>query len=555
MQEEAEGASRVVEALRRPWVAALVVLAVYALLALTNSTGGYLGTDTGAKVITLDRMVEDGTLRPEVGYWAEEWDPDGDYHPLLDSRRNDEGQWINVTTLPMLVASYPLYAAGGYRLSLLWPMVGAALAAFACRDVVRQLDDERAGWTAFWVTALASPITIYALDLWEHSLGAGLMVSAFALLLRVVRGSRVWALPLLAGAALGASATMRTESFVVAVAFVGVACVTLLLRRRVAMAVLAGGLAVAGFAVPWALNALLEDALGGSSRASRVADASQREWWSELSERGREALITWFGVANGDFPATVLLGAAIVGSFALAGVLARRREQRAAVLAAGAGVLCYAVSLSAGLAFVPGALVAAPLAGAVLLLTRWDGDRRFVLVAALVATAITWMFQYTGGASPQWGGRYLLAPTLLLLCLGVIGIRSAHAFLRRTLLVSSVVVTAFGVLWLQVRSHEVEDFFAELASQPEDVVVSTNGFLVREAGPAHEDRRYLSIGRGGDLAGAVDVVDEAGLGTFGVLTADDEAPDLDGASPRRSTTVELLGVPLWYHAFAVDPGR
>ena len=92
-------------------MAALVVLAVYGVLALLNSTGGYLGTDTGAKVITLDRMAEEGTFSPAIGYWAEEWDPDGDYHPLFDTRRSDGGEWVNVTTLPMLIAARPLYAA------------------------------------------------------------------------------------------------------------------------------------------------------------------------------------------------------------------------------------------------------------------------------------------------------------------------------------------------------------------------------------------------------------------------------------------------------------
>ena len=150
--------------------------------------------------------------------------------------QNDDGEWINVTTLPMLEAAKPLYDVGGYRLALLWPMLGAVLAAFAVRDVARQLGDDDAGWLAFWVTGLASPIAIYALDFWEHSLGAGLMVAAFALLLRVVRGSRAWWLPFARRRGARAAATMRTESFVAALTFVGGTCLFLLVRRRVAWA-------------------------------------------------------------------------------------------------------------------------------------------------------------------------------------------------------------------------------------------------------------------------------------------------------------------------------
>src|SRR3546814_17864200 len=100
--------------------------------------------------------------------------------------QNDDGEWINVTTLPMLVAAAPLYEIGGYRLALVWPMLGAVLAAFACRDIARQLDGEDAGWRAFWLPALASPLPIYAPDLWEHPPRAGLSVGSFPVSLRGV---------------------------------------------------------------------------------------------------------------------------------------------------------------------------------------------------------------------------------------------------------------------------------------------------------------------------------------------------------------------------------
>lgn len=551
MTSEAAEPTRAPELLRRPWAAALIVLAVYAVLAVANSTDGYLGTDTGAKVITLDHMVERGTLSPDVGYWAAEWDEDGTYHPLLDTVQNDDGEWINVTTLPMLVAAWPLYAVGGYRLALFLPMFGALLAAFAVRDVARQLGDEEAGWTAYWLTALGSPIAIYALDLWEHSLGAGLMVGAFALLLRLFRDDRRWWLPVLAGLALGASASMRTETFVAAFVFVAATCAVQVARHRWAWGVACGALAVVGFAAPWLADAALEDALGGSSRTDRAAGVVGADRWAELGTRMEEAATTWFGLPAAAYPGNALLGLMAIGSLVLAALLVRRGERRAAAVALVIVAFAYLVGLSGGLAFVSGAFLTAPVAA--LLVTRrgWDPASRFTLAVALVTTVLIWLFQFTGGAGPQWGGRYILATTLLLLALGAVALNRLDQSMRAYAVGLSAVVAILGFVWLGQRSHDVDRFFDDLAQRPEDVIISTNGFLVREAGPAYDDHRYLSVGRQGDLEGAMEVARRAGAGHVGVLTEASRTPDVDGR-PAGRTQVEFLGVPMFIHSFRLD---
>ena len=198
--------------------------------------------------------------------------------------------------------------------------------------------------------------------------------------------------------------------------------------------------------------------------------------------------------------------------------------------------------------------MAAPIAIAVVVQRRWDPERIFVVVIAMMATGVTWMFQYTGGAEPQWGGRYLLAPTLLLVCVGVVAIRDADRLIRLTAIVFAVTVTAFGVGWLHERTHGVDDFFDRLASQPDDVIISTNGFFVREAGPAYHDRRYLSLGRHSSLEGAVEVVERAGLKTFGILTEDADAPAVD-AVDAGTTKLSFLGSTLWLHSYDVTTPR
>ena len=45
-------------------------------LSLLMSPKGYLGTDTGGKVATLEVMAHHGGgLDPDLGYWAARWDP------------------------------------------------------------------------------------------------------------------------------------------------------------------------------------------------------------------------------------------------------------------------------------------------------------------------------------------------------------------------------------------------------------------------------------------------------------------------------------------------
>ena len=171
--------------LQRPLVACLVLLAVYATCTLAlNDPRGTLGTDTGGKLATLHVMDRNGSLVPEIGYWAAAADPKGDLHPIFYTFKVD-GKWVNVTTLPMVYAAYPLFELGGDRAVLLLPMLGSILCALAARALARRLG-RGSGWSAFWVMGLLSPVAIYALDFWEHSLGLALMLWGVVWLLRLL---------------------------------------------------------------------------------------------------------------------------------------------------------------------------------------------------------------------------------------------------------------------------------------------------------------------------------------------------------------------------------
>ena len=275
---------------RWPAVACVALLTIYVALSFLNDPGGYLGSDTGGKVATLRSMEAHQGLDPDVGYWAEEWDPDGRLHPLVYTTHL-AGKWVNVTTLPVLTAAYPLYRLGGYRLALVLPMLGSVLAALAARALARRLGGPgHSGNLAFWAVGLLSPLAIYALDFWEHSLGVALGLWAVVLLVDVAEGRAGWKAGLVAGVLIGAAATMRTEALVYGAVTAAVAGLALVIPkgRRIVPAIGVGLAVVAGVVMPLVANTAIERATVGTTvRSERVADTARSGARPRPTECGR----------------------------------------------------------------------------------------------------------------------------------------------------------------------------------------------------------------------------------------------------------------------------
>lgn len=537
------------DALKNPWVASALLLGIYVVLSLLMSPRGYLGTDTGAKVATLDLMAANDTAEPDLGYWAETWDPDGRLHPIYDTGRTETG-WVHVTTLPMLELARPLYSLGGYRLALVLPMLGSVAAAHACRAVARRLSDDDAGWLAFWASGLASPMAVYALDFWEHAPGVACMVGATALLLAVLDQERPVLRSVAAGMLLGLSATMRTETFVYALVLVGGASVALLLRRAVQTAIVTGLSSVTGFAVVWAGNHLLERAVGGAPRGSRAAGAA-RGGLSELGDRAQEAVITTLALRPQRLSSVVVLGCAFAGLLMLAWVKGRAGDDRLGYLAlVGAWLMAVLVILK-GLGFVPGLLAATPVAAVAMTARPSTHAHRYVVGCAVAALPLVWAFQFLGGAGPQWGGRYTLTSALLLATAGAVVASQGPRWLRVGTVALAVLVTGSGVLWLRERSNAIDDYFDRLVALEEDVVVARNGFFIREGGPAYAERRWLTAVTDEDLALVPDLVRRAGLGSFAVIDAAPLPNDLSGARAAGTEETRLLSAILYIHSYEI----
>jgi hypothetical protein len=530
--------------LNRPLVAGLVLLVVYVGLSFLNDDRAFLGTDTGGKVATLEAMTEADTLDPDIGYWAESGDPDGRVHSLYYTTQLD-GRWINVTTLPMIIAVYPLYEAGGYRLGLLFPMLGSIAAAFAARALARRLGGEE--WAAFWVVGLASPVVIYALDLWEHSAGLAFMAWAIVVLVDARFDEPTAWRGALAGALFGLAATMRTEALIYGVVSVAIVVVSLVVakRRSIVSLVGFGAATLVATVVPLVLNSLLEVwIMGDTFRSGRAAGTAARGG-SDVGLRVEEALLTTFGLQPSRTIETYVIG---LGLFALLAYIARRglveggraKAPQGVVVAAGGLGALYLLRFADGLGFVSGMVAAAPFAavGATL---AWDEDRsKIVALMAIVPLPLVWMFQYTGGAGPQWAGRYVLTSGWLLVVLGVVHARRLIPWVRTGLIVLSVAVTAFGGLWLVQRSADVAASGETLAARPEPVVISRVAHQTREHGAFYDDHLWLTASSQSDVEFAAELVAEAGYDSFVLTQFVGEPPTIEGWELAGSEEIEFI---------------
>jgi hypothetical protein len=518
----ADGWARVRAWLTRPLVAAVVLLVVYLACSALNDPRGFLGTDTGAKVATLEVMQTHHTWVPDAGYWAAADDPSGSLHPLFDTRHVGD-HYVAVTTLPMILAARPLWAVGGDRLALLLPMLGALAVAAAALALARRLG-ARSPITAFWVIGLGSPVFLYALDLWEHTLGLACMAWAVILLYdcwaRADR-HRVALRAVGAGALFGLGATMRTESLLYGAVATAVTLAAIVvadrgLRRACVVAVGT----VAGLVPVLVADDRLERAvLGGSLRSSRAA-GSVGAAGSELATRAGEALRTTIGLNYASLTIEALAGGCILIALVAAAVMigTGRGQKRHQAELLGAAAVLLLVRMHSGLSFVSGFVPALPVVvfGAVL---AWrDVRRRLLAVIALLALPGVWLLQYTGGAGPQWGGRYVLLTGFLLAVVGVVAIESLPHWSRVFVIALCVGVTLAGVRYLEIRTHQGADASDTITAMHDDVVISRFAHLFREVGTEYTpQRQWLTALGDRDLARAARIARRHDARTVAVI--------------------------------------
>ncbi|MFQ5558591.1 MAG: hypothetical protein ACE5GB_13935 [Acidimicrobiales bacterium] len=525
-----------------PVSVAILVAILVGVFWLTD-TDGFLSTDVGGKIATLEAMAQRGDLRPDLGYWAESVDPDGSLYPMWSTTHIGD-QWVNATTLPMIYAAYPLYRIGGARLAGLVPLVGTVVAALGARAVARRLGGE--GRATFWIVGLASPATVYALDFWEHSIGLASMVWGVAFGLDASRPGGSWRRAAAAGAVFGLAASMRQEALVYG-AVTGTAMGVRLLAGRHPLTAVGRGLAMATATVlALAANVGLEIAATGASLRSGRTVGTAGAAGSDVGTRVQEAFVTGLSpfartdVASLTISLLLVLLLAELGRRAHAGPA----EQRLVLIGLGAIALVMVLDLVAGgLGFVPGLVATTPVAALGLSRLGGGGDRRLVAVVAAGSLPLVWAVQFTGGAGPQWGGRYILTSGALLVALAATGLSAPPArSVLRGVAIGGLVVTLAGVAWTVQRSHAFADAMTELADRDEPALVFHDPFMSREAGALVIGEHWLSATGPEARAEAVAALAELGIDEVGFVDREDGGARraLPGWTAVNEERVELV---------------
>jgi hypothetical protein len=517
------------------------------VIALGDSRA-WSGSDAGGKAATVKVMAETGSWVPDVGYWAEDLDPEGVHHPLYNTQRMGD-HWVQATSLPFVWAAVPLYEVAGFAGILAFPVLGSLLAAAAARRLARALG-AATGWRAFWLVGLGTPALFYAGDFWEHAPALGFGMLAAALLAE----DGGWPRALSAGLSAGMAALLRAEMLIYVAAF-GLAVLAVGPLRRAwfqgpARLVAAGG----GLALPLVINQVLERVvLEGAVRSTR-AGAQVAEAGSELGQRLEDGLATTFALFPEASAKSYLAGALVmVGLTAAAWCAARRRAPSplpAALVAAALALLL--LRLVDGLGFVPGLVAAAPAAAAGLVVAdpRLDvrPHARAVAVAAAVAIPVVWMFQWRGQLLPQWGGRYLLLSGLLLTAVGAAVLeRSERRVLPGLVAAAAVAVSLSGAAWHAERTREVAGVGRALHAVPEStVLIADHAHLPRELGAFQDERRWLTARGRRQLAAAAGIARRSGATRVDLVRLEPrtDAPAFDGYRRTGRRVVDFLGFDL-----------
>jgi hypothetical protein len=157
------------------------------------------------------------------------------------------------------------------------------------------------------------------------------------------------------------------------------------------------------------------------------------------------------------------------------------------------------------------------------------------------------MFQYSGGAVPQWGGRYVLTSMLVLAAVGIGASGLLDKWLQIGLVALSAAVAVFGLAWMSHRTHEVGRA-ARTIGAIEVPVVSAQDFWLRELGAVYDaDTPWLSVAGQARIPAATAVLDQAGEPSFVLVWipdgADQAPPDVPGwVATGDDRTETWLGV-------------
>jgi hypothetical protein len=163
-------------------------------------------------------------------------------------------------------------------------------------------------------------------------------------------------------------------------------------------------------------------------------------------------------------------------------------------------------------------LTASPFA-ALGIVFGWRRDVRVIMTMAVVALPLVWFFQYSGGAGPQWGGRYSLLSGALLLIAATVVLDSHRTALVAACVVAAL-VTGFGLAWLSVRSHWDARGIEQIVDRHDQAVIAGEAHVLREGGAFYDpSRHWLTATSDEELRDAARIVADAGDTEFAYVVS------------------------------------
>jgi hypothetical protein len=208
------------------------------------------------------------------------------------------------------------------------------------------------------------------------------------------------------------------------------------------------------------------------------------------------------------------------------------------------------VRLLAGLSFLSGMLVVSPLAVVGLVVAHRRPEFRRPVAIALLTLPLVWLFQFGGGAAPQWGGRYELTSGVLLVVVAAVALERCAWRGAVAMIVAAAAVTGLGLAWLAYRSHDYARAVGVVAARPGPIVATSTSLshFWREGGAFYAPTRpWLTAPTRGDLGKALGVLEGLRAPAFTLVsrTAGEAPPRLGPYrrwSLRRIALVEDIRI-------------
>lgn len=201
-------------------VVAIVVIQTV-LFIQSASIRGFATGDGGVKLWQVQAILRSGNLDAPLTYPGAVYDPAHLYSPFVSPWafwQNDQA--FTEYTSPFIWISVPLFAWFGQAGLLLLPWLCSALIVIVSAWLAWRVRPDRSAAMVPIIVGLASPISIYGMEFWEHTPGTLLAVFAIAAIVKSIDSGRrsIWLI--LAGASIGLGLTMRAELYVLPIAII-----------------------------------------------------------------------------------------------------------------------------------------------------------------------------------------------------------------------------------------------------------------------------------------------------------------------------------------------